>query len=316
MNKAIYLVVLMCALLSPALVSAVGTSNVTQEVIVSGASDLHLTLVNQDPATADPGGYVTLLFKVENRGTDAAQAVKIELVPQYPFSLDPGVSAVSDIGVVNGQQTGTYAYLLRYKLKVDKDALDGSSEIKLKYSESGSNYYMATFSVVVSNPRTDFDVVLQESATTTTTGTAAPTVASTTIAIANIGDNTASSVIVSIPAQKNFRAVGVYSSIVGNLNAGDYTPVTFQVAPTSNASSRESNLTVEIAYTDTLGIRRTVDKDVMLSVGGAGFAAAKTTTKTQAATTSSGITYVIIGVVGIAAIVVLLKWRTMKKKTK
>lgn len=217
-------------------------------------------------------------------------------------------------------QRGENAFLVKYRLKVDKDAVNGENEIDLKYWDGdGSIYKKATFNVSVANPKTDFDVVVQDSTTgsSTTSGTNTTT---TTLAIANIGANDASSVIVRIPNQENFRVVGTTSaSVIGNLDAGDYTFVSFQIVPTGavNSTERERNLTVEVSYTDTLGIRRTVQKEVSF-LAQSGFRNGATGAFAQTQQTSlslnGGLLYIVVGVVGIVAVAVLLKFRKRKKK--
>ena len=308
-------------------------------ISITGTSYLRTTMVNQDPISAEPGGYVDVLFKIENHGTEPAEKVRVELLPAYPFSLEPGVNATQELGTIKGSQTGDDAFLVRYKLKVDKDAVDGVNEINLKTSGSdasgGSSQFSSiqTFNVTVLNPRTDFDVVLQSSTTTTSsvsdTGTTSTggTAASTMLAVANTGANPASAVIVRIPTQDNFRTTGTNGNIIGNLNAGDYTIVTFQVVPNGAENARnstfssnstpygEKNLTVEISYTDTLGIRRTVQKYVPIGslTRGSGYLTTRATQSTQLPISNS-LLYIGIGAVGIVAIVALLKFRTRKKK--
>jgi hypothetical protein len=297
--------------------------------IMSGAVSLKTVFVSQDPYPAEPNAYVNLLFKLENWGTTKAENVVFELVPEYPFSLDPGANATIEIGTVNGLQTDTNALLLRYKVKVDKDAVKGENEIGIKYGfGDGSTFYVKTFNVSVSNPQTDFDVVMQG----TTSG-------STTLAIANVGSNTAYSVIVTIPSQPSFTTQGVSSSIVGNLNAGDYTLASFQIVSTSafnqstagraafnrsalqggNSLNRSvsipGNLLVQISYTDTLGIRRTVQKDVNVGSLATGTLSSQFSTTGRSSTQlSDGLTYIAIGVVGIVAVVLFFKLRGRRKK--
>jgi hypothetical protein len=305
MKKIFLLIILVGVLTNLTLVESVtGVYNTTSGLIYTDMVYLKTTFVNQNPTSADPGGYVDLLFKIENWGTESAENVTFELLPTYPFSLDPGVSTVNNIGTINSLQRGDNAYLIRYKMKVDKDAVDGSSQIKLKYSYGeGTSYSTQTFNVTISNPRTDFDIVVQDS---------------TTLALANIGANTAYSVIVKIPEQKDFRVSGTSANIIGNLNAGDYTLTTFQINPIGIANVSTSggkNLTVEISYTDTLGIRRTVQKEVSFdSIS----ESAKSTIQASQPSTSiignNGLTYIIIGVVGIVVVVAFLKIRKRKKK--
>ena len=305
MKKILYLLIIISILSSFTLAEGASVINTASGVVFTDVSYLQINLVNQDPSSADPGSYVDLLFKVENIGTNSVENVTLELLPKYPFSLDPNVDAVKELGTINGLQRGSNAFLVRYKLKVDKDAVNGDNEIKLKYSEGdGSSYSIVKFNVSVSNPRTDFDVVAQDS---------------TTLAIANIGANTASSVIVRIPEQQNFRVNGTSATIIGNLNAGDYTLVTFQLFSmrSSNISSGGNNLTVEISYTDTLGIRRTIQKNVLFGFGGSGFDGNMTgrfTQRNQSQTINNSLLYIGIGVVGIVVVVVIIKVRTRKKK--
>jgi hypothetical protein len=332
MKKLLPLFILVCILTNLNLVESVsGVYNTTSGFVYTEMVYLKTTFVNQNPTSADPGGYVDLLFKIENFGTENAENVTFELLPKYPFSLDPGESAIQELGTIKGLQRGDNAFLLRYKVKVDKDAVDGDSEIKLKYSY-GSNtaYSTQAFNVTISNPRTDFEAVVQDSTDT-----------STTIAIANIGANTAYSTIVKIPQQEDFRVSGISASIIGNLDAGDYTLVSFQIISTNTVNisnptgipptesqtgmstdvsmSSNRNITVEISYTDTLGIRRTVQKQVPFdTTSGTTTSLARTQSSTSllgnSNLTSSGLTYIVIGIVGIVIIVAILKIRKRKKK--
>ena len=305
MKKILYLLILISIISSSVSVEGISILNTPSGTVITGTSFLQANLVNQDPYPADPGAYANLLFKIENIGTNNSENTTLELIPEYPFLLDSGVSAVTQLGTIYGKQTGNNSFLAMYKVRVDKDAINGDNEIKLKYSEGdGSVYNIETFNVSVSNPRTDFDVVVQDS---------------TDLAIANIGANTAQSVIVRIPDQSNFRVNGTSASIVGNLNAGDYTLVTFQLLPvrTSNISSGSSNLTVEISYTDTLGIRRTIQKNISYEFAtGLGNLTGRTFTRTGQSqlSLSNGILYIIVGAAGIVVIVVIIKIRTRKKK--
>jgi hypothetical protein len=151
---------------------------------------------------------------------------------------------------------------------------------------------------------TTFDLVVQ----TSTSG-------STTFSVVNTGANVASSVIVSIPQQLNYRTSGTSSASLGNLNAGDYTLATFQLTSTSNTTSqipsfnrtetgtpsgrnftgrnqfmnqsftgfRGNGLLVEISYTDVFGIRQTIQKQVTISSGSSfgSFGSSTSSTGTQ-----------------------------------
>lgn len=314
MKKILYLLlmtsIVSVAVMADVTVQEVSEGTTTSSTVITNTQYLRTTFVNQNPYPADPGSYVDVLFQIENIGTKSAENVTVEIVPQYPFSLDTGVSAINNIGRIAGLQTGNNAFQVKYHLRVDNNAIDGDNEIKLKYSVGdGSAYKITTFNISVSNPRTDFDVVAQDS---------------TTLAIANIGSNTASSVIVSIPEQEDFRVSGASSSIIGNLNAGDYTLATFQITqnmPMTNVSTRNftrgttnNNLTVDISYTDTLGIRRTVEKNVPFAFISSNITGQIITRTEGFSSSNNGILYIAIGVVGIVVVVVFIRYRSRKRK--
>jgi len=317
-NMSLFAVVLAgVLLLAPVMSGAVSTSS-----IASNSVAIKTILVNQDPVTAEPGGYVNLLFKLENWGTARADNVVVELLPQYPFSLDSGVAAVQELGSIGGLATDDKAYLVKYKVRVDKDAINGDNEIGLKYTYgNGITVSLQKFNVTVLNPRTDFDVVVQDSSSGTTS-----------LAIANIGSNTAYSVVVSIPDQSAYRVSGASATVLGNLDASDYTLASFQIAQLGSPSqiggyrsggnitaSSVTPLKINIAYTDTLGIRRTVEKEVHLdtfSTGGMNVTStrAQFSQNGQSQLLSGGLLYIAIGVVGIVAVVAFFKLRGRKKK--
>lgn len=335
MKKMLILIVMIGFLISLTPVVASEVYNTSSGYVFTGTAYLKTDLINQDPYPAEPGAYVDMVFKVENMGTESLPNVTVNLMPEYPFSLDPGASTMTSLGTMSGLQYGNNAFLVKYKVKVDKDAVNGDSQIKFAYSYgSSSSYFTQTYDVKIANPKTDFDVVAQDSSGT-----------STTLAIANIGSNTAYSTVVRIPDQQNFMTTGTSANIIGNLNAGDYTLVSFQITSARNLAnmsmpwngtrvSQSGNFTnldingkrdllVDIVYTDTLGIRRTVEKNVTLNMMNATSmrnARAQTSTGNFSLTSltsgGNGLLYVVIGVIGIVAIALFFKLRKFRKVKK
>jgi len=101
---------------------------------ISSTQQISVSLLNQDPDPVEPGRYVELRFKVENLGGTRAPNVIFEILPEFPFSLDPGQSAQLKIGDINARQTGDNAYILYYKLRIDTNAVEGDNTIRLQYS--------------------------------------------------------------------------------------------------------------------------------------------------------------------------------------
>ena len=100
-------------------------------------------LLNQNPDPAEPGRYVEVRFKVENIGMADANNVVFELLPEYPFYLDPGATGQLRLGDVAARQVGDDAYVLYYKLRVDKNAVEGKNQIRIRYStDNGASWKM------------------------------------------------------------------------------------------------------------------------------------------------------------------------------
>ncbi|MBN2567012.1 COG1361 S-layer family protein [Candidatus Woesearchaeota archaeon] len=113
------------------------------------ASKLTVTLLNQDPFPAEPGGYVDVRFLIENVGTQQAEDVSFELIYNYPFSLDPGASAMRYYGSIRASADEDQEAIMAYRLRVDADAIDGISKLSLRYKKGADDIW---------HPTDDFDV--------------------------------------------------------------------------------------------------------------------------------------------------------------
>ena len=127
-NKTI--VISLCILVLLA-VSANAATQSTQRP--ARTSQIEVTLINQEPDPAEPGKYVDIRFKLDNNGSDEARNVEIEILPQYPFSLDPGKEALRSAGTLQSMQRGDVGVIAKYRLRVDKNAVEGENEIKVRY---------------------------------------------------------------------------------------------------------------------------------------------------------------------------------------
>ncbi|MFH1247445.1 MAG: hypothetical protein V1644_03625, partial [Candidatus Micrarchaeota archaeon] len=103
----------------------------------SNSASLSISLLNQDPDPAITGEVTVLRFSVENLGGQSASNVVVELLPQYPFELVSGESATQSIGNMRGYQTQSDMRVVKYKVRVDKDATAGDYELQLRISSEG-----------------------------------------------------------------------------------------------------------------------------------------------------------------------------------
>jgi hypothetical protein len=101
----------------------------------TGSEIISVSLVNQDPDPATAGEVVEVRIGIENEGSVAADDVMLEVVPEYPFTVASGASAVQVVGTLKAYQTGADMKIVKFKLLVDKDATAGDYELKVKEYE-------------------------------------------------------------------------------------------------------------------------------------------------------------------------------------
>lgn len=253
---------------------------------------------------------------VDVQGKEYAQVVtisksSIDLATVEPLEFiitNTGTSPLKNMAVSWEDSTGTIlpvysdntkyiSYLgvgesitVTYSVMADVNANPGlyQLDITLTFQDYDSNEStIKTKAGLFVGGGTDFDVTYSESSA-----------GEVSLSLANVGNNQAYSVKVSIPEQENFKATGSTSTIVGNLEKGDYTITSFSVTSTSTmqagsadgrpgqAQAFSSNTTqsqsagsrnkllVLIEYTDSTGQRLSVEKSVPIELSSTGATAA------------------------------------------
>jgi hypothetical protein len=104
------------------------------------APTITISLVNQDPDPATAGDIVDVRVGIQNDGDSPTNDLLLEFVPSYPFSLVSGQDAIQKMGTIQGTSGVNSANLkvVKYTLRVDKDAAAGSYELKFKDYEEGA----------------------------------------------------------------------------------------------------------------------------------------------------------------------------------
>ncbi len=249
----IFILVALCCF---SLVSAIEVNFTSSEAV----SQIRIDQLKYEPYPVNPGEYFDLWIKVEKTGSDLTSDAVFELLPEYPFSLDSNERAIRSYGKITNFPDDR-PIVIKYRIRVDEDAVEGTNTIELKYSADGissSNWGRNSFDIEVADAQTDFDIVVQDVSDS-----------EVSFAIANIGKNTANSVIIKIPEQDNFRTVGTAGQMLGNLENGDYTIASFNIAGARGSIGSDSGqpLTLQVDYTDNIGERRTLVKEVSFSSG-------------------------------------------------
>jgi hypothetical protein len=385
MNKTIYMILIFVLL-------AAASAN-AEYTYISPSDIVTASLLNQIPDPGMAGNIIELRVAVENWGSEPSDGYDVKLLLDYPFEEVPGEEYVQNTGAFQGFQVDSEQKILKFKVRVDKDATDGNYDLNVRIYSPGEEAYATikkTLSVEVSSrenaeiiyidqvklipgqqtpiaftinnvgssPLRDLsfswsnadDIILpvgagdtkyikylgigekttvtydaiadtnsdpglykivmiltyEDSVTgelTTVTNNAGIYVGGitdfevafseassgeTSFSVANVGSNPAYSVSVNVPKQDGWTVTGSSSSIIGNLNVGDYTIATFTIqqgmsmptampgrTSTTSTKTAAKNATmpsqssqeikVQIMYTDTMGYRNTVEKSVSMS---------------------------------------------------
>lgn len=213
--------------------------------------DLDASLVNQDPYPAIQDGYVEVLFQINGVNDNCYGGVVAELVLDYPFSLDLGdYTRAIKSSTYAGYGTSSHWNLL-YKLRVDKNAIEGDYEVELRYGEGSylglNGYKLNKFNITVEDGRTDFEIHIDNYKIKDKT---------ITFEILNTGNQDIEALTLEIPQQPNIDVKGSNRNIVGDLDSNEYTTADFEAIP------YDGNINIKVFYTDVTNERRVLEKTV------------------------------------------------------
>lgn len=291
---------------------SVGTWNTANlEVYVQGKNRISVSDVS--PMLIEPGEPTSVTFTLKNSGGSPIRDLTFSWKQPSDLILPVGSDNRMYIGSIGiGEQSKAV-----FTMTTNPDIAPGvyPLTLTLNYSDGNTTSTSASQIGMIVGGTTDFDISADGSG------------GQVSLSISNIGANNANSVTVEIPPQQSLSVTGGSSVILGNLDKGDYTTATFQIASRASRNATGSfgtgqvtegqNLTVRVSYTDTTGNRQTVEKQVAVPQGI--FSSSSSSSSTLSSRTQSsgqGLMYIIIGAAGIAAVVGFFLYRQRKKKKK
>lgn len=246
--------------------------------VFAAEGSIRMTLINQDPSKATPGKYVDLKFQVENIGDGAAPNVAVELVPEYPFSLNPDENAIKTIGNLAAGRLGKDAAVVTYRVRVDEKAVSGANKIKINFRKSDTDVWATQ----------EFDVYV-DSITNAISITEVNTVpeeivpggkAKIEITVQNIGYNTLRDVSLRMifsayngNALVNLIPLAPVSSSsekkISFLEPGKSETFVFDVVAEPEALSNIYKVPIILSYFDTAGVQTSINDIVGVVIGSA-----------------------------------------------
>jgi hypothetical protein len=247
MKKTILIMVLLLTLVTSA------AAQFGNNIIISGNNNnVKITLINQEPMPAEPGGYMKLRFRVENIGIKAADRVQVELMAKYPFSFDASDQGLRDVSALNGWQVGEEGVVLEYRLRIDEDAVEGAENITIRYKVDQSPWIGQKFEIQI---RT-IDAFLDVSSITTVPSRVQPgEFTDLNINVKNLADSR----LKDLRFKLNFNNIDISPASSSNektltsIPAKGNATVKFRIVVDSDAESRVYKIPLDITYMDEVG---------------------------------------------------------------
>lgn len=247
---------------------------------ISSSADIDVSLINQNPDPAEPGKYVEVKWKVENAGSSNAENVVFEVLPKFPFSLEPGESATRRIGSIWGRQIGDNGVMVTYRLKVDENAVEGQNEIEIRYSLDNGISWQKPGKFYI-NIRTH-DAILNVKKVSYVPDPMPPgkkTVLS--IELENLADSLLKDIKISLDLITILRTTTAVSytelpfstfgttnqQVIKNIGAGKTKTVEFTLIPDPDADADIYKIPITIEYSDELGTNYSKSEVISVIVG-------------------------------------------------
>ena len=201
-----------------------------------------ISMLKYDPYPAEPGNYMTLWIEVYNTGTKNAEDVDFELVTEYPFSLDSSEVATREFPTV----PGLYSIVLQYKVRVDKDAVEGFNEIKLRYKIGDGYWLEKSIEIDVAKPVQKAELEVFYAGATPKAYPGGTTTLS--VDIANIASGTAYYTIVE--ADSEVAEIEISKIFEGTMNADDFDTLDFDMKINDGVEPGTYPVTIKSYYKD------------------------------------------------------------------
>lgn len=238
----------------------------TSLAVVYDSSVVAVSLVNQDPDPASAGGIFEIRFSAENKGGEPTEDLMIEIDPEYPFLSVPGDNLTQKIGSLGAFQDGDDRKIVKFRVKVDRDATAGTYDLKVKYFEEGSgSKTQNTVSIAVDS--SDNAEVIHIDKTFVVPGKED----SLEFSITNVGNAPLNDLTFRwVNADKVILPVGSDNTRhVNFIDVGDSAKLSYQVIADTNAAAGLYELTLYLSYDDPLtGDTKSVETLAGVYVGG------------------------------------------------
>ena len=241
----------------------------------ASAGDLVVSSVNQDPSPATPGSYLNLSVNLTNNSNGESKNAVFNLnlkrpgsESEFPFSLAPGEAALKNLGTISARQGA----VVKYRILVDPEALDGNFTIYLETGEDGKVLRSTPYNIRILGTQPTLSII-----SATPTEAAIGNTAAITLSLKNTGSSTAYDLSIGLSEERTVTTTGTVverdivplgSSTVSlpKISPGTVEAVELPILINPSAQARAYFIPVKITYYDSQKVKYTDTQYVGLKV--------------------------------------------------
>ena len=242
---------------------------------------LKASLVKYEPYPAEPGDYVDVWIKLENDADYDAEDTVVEFLKSFPFSLDPGVDPVTNMGIIGSRDD----YVIKYTLKVSEEAVEGTNKLKIRFNPEPALYSWKEKELEI-EVQTNLPIIAVTSTKVDPAELIPGEPANLMLDIENMGQSFLKDISVKLDiysaVTQTATAFGTSTSVatdlpfaphessiekrVPMLSAGKTKELVFKIKPYPDAESKIYKIPIVLTYTDNVGTVHTRTEVVSLIV--------------------------------------------------
>jgi hypothetical protein len=219
-------------------------------VSANTGADVRINLINQDPDPVGPSSYVDVRFRLENYGNQPVNNLLFKILPKAPLSLDNPSEAEKQLGGLQGLQYDEEGIIVKYRLRVSQDAIEGQVPIDVAYKEGNDESWRERGPFYI-NIESSNKVLSVDNYETDPERFKAGKEGKITVRLSNIADADLKDIKVKLSTNAKILPIGnTDEKIVKTLRRAESTEVEFNVIIDSSAATGVYSLPVNITYKD------------------------------------------------------------------
>lgn len=238
---------------------------ISPSVSARQAPQLEVELIKTEPVPLQTSEYADIWVKLRNKGNVKADNASLELVPTFPFNVDPDEVLKRNIGAVYPQAE----YHARFQVRVDENAVQGTNDLKFKLSSGSDVSFTQKVPVEV---RTDDAALLVKSMETTPRTISPSKTGKLTVTLENLADSYLKNIDLSLDLSSSTIPLITIGSTtrqrVQKLAPGETAQVNYQIKADADADPEAYKVTLSLDYENEAGSSFTESEQTGIIVGG------------------------------------------------